>query len=68
MKIISANWREIRVQCVCWNVIPVVLGALRVRCKCGKSELLSELQDRRLGERSLKPNKLEPYLWKEPRL
>ncbi len=68
MKIISANWREIRVQCACGNVIPVTLGALKVRCKCGKSEFLSELQDRRLNERSRKPNKLDPYPWKEPRL
>lgn len=61
MKIISANWREIRVQCVCGNVISVTLGTLRVQCKCGKEEYMLELQDKKLNE-YVQGGKADSYL------
>ena len=61
MKIITANWREIRIQCECGNVIAAPLNALRVQCQCGREAYLAELRDKKLDER--KPNgKLDRYL------
>jgi len=61
MKIKTANWREIRVQCDCGNIIATTLGVLRVRCKCGREAYLSELQDKKLAERRSN-GKLDRYL------
>ena len=66
MKIISANWREIRVQCGCGNVISVTLGMLSVRCKCGESVYMSELYDQKDMEHTQR-GKADRYLEKVER-
>lgn len=61
LKIITANWREIRVRCDCGNDIAVVLGTRVVKCKCGRKEHMAALQDGVLDERKVN-GKLDGYL------
>lgn len=52
MRIITANYRYLRVKCDCGNEIQVALGSLKVKCKCGKSEWVPTLQENREREKS----------------